>query len=191
MVTVTTEEAVARKQKPTKGSSPEVSKAPRKHETVASVLHVRRTELQLTQKEVAVALDIKTSEFVSMVESGHRNLDLNKIPRLAAVLKVDVQELCQIALLEAAPQFAVALLGNKIQTGIPSTVNQPKNVKVELTAQQQEYMLKLYNLTSPLRYTVLSLIDQFTALLRSGPGRVRRDTYQGDITDVHNTEATS
>src|SRR5439155_7198037 len=115
------------------------------------------------------------------------------IPRLAAVLKVNVQELCQIALLEAAPQFAVALIGNKIKTTIPSTVDKPKDVTMELTAQQQEYVQKLWNLTSPLRYTVLSLIDQFTALLRSGPGRVRRDKFKGDLTDVRgtHTEATS
>jgi len=47
-----------------------------------------------------------------MVELGQRNLDLNKVPRLADVLKLDRGDLCKLALFEAAPVLYSALFGS-------------------------------------------------------------------------------
>ena len=153
-------------------------------ETVGSVIQARRFELELTQAQVANALDIKSSEMIGMVESGHRHLDINKIPRLASVLKVDTEELCKLALLEAAPQFAAAVFGKKLQTVMPAPVTGKQHEqKVTLSPQQLEYNQKLYALPSPLRYSVLSLIDQFTTLIREGPSRLRKDTYKAPVVE--------
>jgi transcriptional regulator with XRE-family HTH domain len=75
------------------------------------MLRRRRKELHLVQAEVAEALHV-TAEAVTLWESGRRRMDLAKIPRIAAVLQLDAQELCVKALAEFHPAFSAALFGN-------------------------------------------------------------------------------
>jgi transcriptional regulator with XRE-family HTH domain len=73
----------------------------------------RREELKklegLTQTDIARAIGIESPEFITMLEGGHRNLDLNKVPRLAEVLKLNSKDLCKLALYETAPSLYAEL----------------------------------------------------------------------------------
>lgn len=141
---------------------------------LARILRQRREELQLTQADVARALDIKSSEFIGMVENGQRRLDLNRLPALADVLKLDSEKLCRLALFEEAPQLALSLFGVKAETFVASVASGGQAESVPMTPQQVAHYQQLYALPSALRHTVLGLIDQFATLVREGPSRVRR-----------------
>lgn len=64
----------------------------------------RRRDLNKTQRTVADRVGV-TSDFISLVESGERRMDLDKIPQLADALEVDRTELCRRALAERAPSL--------------------------------------------------------------------------------------
>lgn len=142
--------------------------------SLATLIRQRREELQMSQADVARALDIKSSEFIGMVENGHRSFELNKIPRLADVLKLKRKEFCRLALFEQAPQFAMAAFGDKVDTYVPETAQRAPQQEVKMTSEQADYVDKLYNLPSPLRYVVLDLIEKFTVLIKHGPSRLSR-----------------
>lgn len=141
---------------------------------LARILRQRREQLQLTQADVARALDIQSSEFIGLVENGQRRLDLNRVPQLAGVLKLDTETLCRLALFEAAPQFALSLFGAKIKTFVPTAARKCQAESVQMSPEQTAIYQRLYALPSGLRLTVLELIEQFTTLVREGPSRVRR-----------------
>jgi transcriptional regulator with XRE-family HTH domain len=73
-------------------------------------LRRRREELRLRQLDVAEALDV-TPEAVTLWESGRRRVELNKLPRLARVLREDPREFCIKALQEYCPAFAQGIFG--------------------------------------------------------------------------------
>ena len=68
----------------------------------------RRRELNLTQREVGESLGV-TPDFITLVELGHRRLDLDRIPALADALKLDRAQLCRGALEERAPELYAEL----------------------------------------------------------------------------------
>ncbi len=72
------------------------------------LLRRRREELKMPQSTVAKALDVRP-ECVCLWESGRRRMELCKIPRLAAVLQIDPQQLCAKALGEYHPNFFFSL----------------------------------------------------------------------------------
>jgi transcriptional regulator with XRE-family HTH domain len=75
--------------------------------TLHALLRRRRQELKLTQAEVAGALHVSPVA-ITLWESGSRRMDLAKLPRIAAVLRLDPKELCAKALTEFYPGiFAV------------------------------------------------------------------------------------
>jgi transcriptional regulator with XRE-family HTH domain len=141
---------------------------------LARILRQRREELQLTQADVARALDLKSSEFIGMVENGQRRLELNRVPQLAGVLKLDTETLCRLALFEDAPQFALSVFGAKIKTFVPVAARNRRGESVQMSPEQIAIYQRLYALPSALRLTVLALIEQFTTLIKEGPSRVRQ-----------------
>jgi len=83
--------------------------------TVTSVpLHIllrrRREELSLLQAQIAEALHV-TPECVGQWESGHRRMELSKLPRIAEALQMDAKELCAKALAEFHPLVYATLFG--------------------------------------------------------------------------------
>jgi transcriptional regulator with XRE-family HTH domain len=82
--------------------------------TTAEPLHIlirrRRQELHLPQAEIAEALHV-TPECVLRWECGQRRMELSKLPRLAAALRIDARELCAKALAEFHPSVYYALFG--------------------------------------------------------------------------------
>ena len=74
------------------------------------ILQRRREELALKQAEVAEALRV-TPESIGLWERGARRISLDRLPRLAQVLRVDPRSLCLTALAEFHPCFHAALFG--------------------------------------------------------------------------------
>lgn len=84
------------------------------------MLRRRRHELSLIQAQIAEALHV-TPECIGQWESGHRRMELSKIPRIAAALQLDAKELCVKALAEFYPLVYATLFG---KDGSPANVQQ-------------------------------------------------------------------
>lgn len=78
------------------------------------VLRQRRQELRLLQADVAEVLHV-SPECITLWEGGRRRMELAKLPRIAAVLKMDAGELCAKALAEFYPNVYDALFGPATQ----------------------------------------------------------------------------
>lgn len=139
------------------------------------VIRNRREELGLSRADVARAMGIKSSEFIGMIENGIRNLELNKVPRLADVLKIDPTDLCRLALFESAPLMAMSLFGVKPKDYQPRKVDKVKESEFKLTPEQAAVQMKLFGLPSSIRNTVIQLIDQFAATTKQVPQRLGSD----------------
>jgi transcriptional regulator with XRE-family HTH domain len=74
------------------------------------LLRRRREELSLFQSQIAEALHV-TPECVGQWESGHRRMELSKLPRIAQALQMDAKELCAKALAEFHPLVYATLFG--------------------------------------------------------------------------------
>lgn len=81
--------------------------------TVGEVLKHRRKELDLLQPDIARAIGVKSADFISLVESGRRSMDLNRIPALARVLKLNAKDLLLLAIYEQWPEAAVVLTAGR------------------------------------------------------------------------------
>jgi len=82
----------------------------------AQFLRQRRTALRLRQAEIAAQLRVEP-ETVAHWENGRRRMELDKIPRMAAILQLDAKDLCRRALAEWHPRFHDTLFGaNQPQT---------------------------------------------------------------------------
>lgn len=146
------------------------------------VIHDRRTELGLSQAEVARQLGIGSPEFIWMVEAGKRVMELNKIPRLADILQLDRRDLINLALFEKAPILAMSLFGSRPGAYTPRN-RKPSKQAVTMTPAMETYHQKLYSLPGPQRETVLQLIDQFSMAgtpggANAGRKRVNRAAVQ-------------
>jgi transcriptional regulator with XRE-family HTH domain len=73
------------------------------------MIRTRRLAMGKSQRQVAEAIGIKSSDFICLVEKGRRGLHLDHIPQLAQVLEVDPAELCRLALEARAPQLAAVI----------------------------------------------------------------------------------
>ena len=83
--------------------------------TIEPPLHIllrrRREELFMIQAQIAEVLHV-SPECVGLWESGHRRMELSKLPRIAAALQIDAKQLCAKALLEFHPLVYAALFGH-------------------------------------------------------------------------------
>jgi DNA-binding XRE family transcriptional regulator len=75
------------------------------------LLRRRREKLSMLQWEVAEALHV-SPECATAWEAGRRRMEIDKIPRIAAVLQLDARELCARALEEFHPAFYQSLFGD-------------------------------------------------------------------------------
>jgi transcriptional regulator with XRE-family HTH domain len=80
--------------------------------TVGAIIRARRIALGYTQETVATAVGWTAAEMVSLVESGHRSPNLDRIPALARKLELDSLELCLVALAESYPILYGAIFGD-------------------------------------------------------------------------------
>jgi transcriptional regulator with XRE-family HTH domain len=84
------------------------------------VLRRRREELNLSQTQIAEALNVNAS-CVTLWEGGRRRMELSKLPRIAKALQLDAEELCRKALAEFHPPVFEALFGKTIAHSVIST----------------------------------------------------------------------
>jgi transcriptional regulator with XRE-family HTH domain len=85
------------------------------HRTTLSlhqILRRRRQELRLKQAHIAEALEV-TPEAVGLWECGRRRMEMDKLPRIAATLRLDKRDLCLAALHEFHPLMYEELFGRE------------------------------------------------------------------------------
>jgi predicted GIY-YIG superfamily endonuclease/DNA-binding XRE family transcriptional regulator len=75
----------------------------------AVFMRERREHLRMTQRHIANKLGFKSAEAVGMIEAGKRQLDLDKVPALAATLECDALWLCRLAIREQCPALGEVL----------------------------------------------------------------------------------
>lgn len=104
-----------------------------------------------------------------MVESGQRNLDLNKIPRLADVLGLSREDLCKLALFEAAPALYSTLFDSS-PSGKVRIAGDAQSGSIQTPAADFNSMLN--SLPEPIRRAVEALVESLSTAL-SPPYRRR------------------
>jgi transcriptional regulator with XRE-family HTH domain len=78
--------------------------------SLAEVIRQRRSVLQLKQQEIADALRV-LPESIGNWERGKRRIDLDRVPPLAAILRLNQQDVCRLALFETHPRLYATLFG--------------------------------------------------------------------------------
>jgi transcriptional regulator with XRE-family HTH domain len=81
----------------------------------------RREELRLTHQQLADLIQVSPG-FVSLVESGHRRLDLDRIPQLADALETDRTYLCWMAVIEGKPVIFQELFGAPVLADLADAI---------------------------------------------------------------------
>jgi transcriptional regulator with XRE-family HTH domain len=81
----------------------------------------RREELQLTHQNLADLIQVSPG-FVSLIESGHRRLDLDRIPQLADALETDRTYLCWMAVIEGKPALFQEIFGETVLAEIADAI---------------------------------------------------------------------
>ena len=120
--------------------------------TVSEVLKHRRQELGLLQPDIAKAIGVKSADFISLVESGQRSMDLNRIPALARVLKLNAKDLVLLAIHEQWPEAAAVLKAGRTSSGLKTL------------SEEAELASKLSRLSTESRRLIFSLVDHLLSL---------------------------
>jgi transcriptional regulator with XRE-family HTH domain len=79
---------------------------------LSDLIKERRTTLGLTQQQLADALQV-VPESIGYWERRKRRIELDRVPRLAAVLRLDEQDVSRLALFEHHPRLHAALFGTE------------------------------------------------------------------------------
>ena len=80
--------------------------------SLSDCIRQRRITLRLTQAQIAAELYVEP-ESVGHWESGRRRMELDKLPRFAAILKINQKDLCRLALSEWHPCLYATLFGTE------------------------------------------------------------------------------
>jgi transcriptional regulator with XRE-family HTH domain len=80
--------------------------------SLPDLIKERRAALGLTQEQVANALRV-VPEAVGYWERRKRRIDLDRVLPLAAILQLDQQDVCRLALFEHYPRVHAALFGTE------------------------------------------------------------------------------
>jgi transcriptional regulator with XRE-family HTH domain len=92
--------------------------------SLSQLIRQRRTVLGLTQAQVAADLNVEP-ESVCLWEHGRRRIELDRLPRLAAALRLDEAGLCRLALSEWHPRLYAALSGVERPTAATCVADSP------------------------------------------------------------------
>ncbi len=83
-----------------------------KHETAPNrIVAMRRSDLSLTQAELASKLGYPSVNFISMIEHGQSEVPIGKVGDVAAVLEMDAKWFAEQVLRARHSEFADILLG--------------------------------------------------------------------------------
>ena len=97
--------------------------------SLSQLIRQRRGVLRLTQADVAAVLNV-APESICLWENDRRRMELDKLPRLAAILKLDPAALCRLALFQWHPCVYGALFGPQPPQP-PSDLNQSTRATVQ------------------------------------------------------------
>ena len=78
---------------------------------IGKFIKVRRTELGLSQNDLARSLGYNTSQYISNIERGLASIPFAKIQDMSTLLKVDYRHLLNLKLMEEVPGFKEEFLG--------------------------------------------------------------------------------
>jgi transcriptional regulator with XRE-family HTH domain len=120
--------------------------------TVSEVLKHHRQELGLLQPDIAKAIGVKSADFISLVESGQRSMDLNRIPALARVLKLNAKGLVLLAIHEQWPEAAAVLKAGRTSPGLKTL------------SEEAELASKISRLSLESKRLIFSLVDHLLSL---------------------------
>jgi transcriptional regulator with XRE-family HTH domain len=132
------------------GLTPKATSKSRK--TVRQVLKHRRQELGLLQPDIARAIGVKSADFISLVESGQRSIDLNRIPALARILELNAKDLVLMAIYEQWPDAAIVLTSGRSSRGLATF------------SEEVEVASKLSRLSAESRHIILNLAGRMLSL---------------------------
>jgi transcriptional regulator with XRE-family HTH domain len=80
--------------------------------SVSQFIRQRRIALRLKQAAIAAELRVEP-ETVGHWENGRRRMELDKVPRVAAILQLNKKDLCRMALFEWHPRLYATLFGTE------------------------------------------------------------------------------
>jgi transcriptional regulator with XRE-family HTH domain len=80
---------------------------------IGKFIKVRRTELGLSQNDLARSLGYNTSQYISNIERGLASIPFAKIQEMSSLLKVDYRHLLNLKLMEEVPGFKEEFLGTR------------------------------------------------------------------------------
>jgi transcriptional regulator with XRE-family HTH domain len=80
--------------------------------SLSRLIKQRRDALRLKQQQIADELRVGP-ESVGNWERAKRRIELDRVPPLAAILQLDPQDLCRIALFETHPRLYATLFGTE------------------------------------------------------------------------------
>jgi transcriptional regulator with XRE-family HTH domain len=83
------------------------------HKDPAEIVSTRRSELSLTQTELAKKLGYQNVNFVSMLESGKSKIPLEKTIDIADALEMDRQWFVEVVLRQRFPVVAAEIFDKK------------------------------------------------------------------------------
>jgi transcriptional regulator with XRE-family HTH domain len=121
------------------------------YKRMADLLRGRREQLGLTQRQLGAALDMKSGDFVCLVEAGQRTFPVGQLPELARVLQIPGKDLLNFCLVEQYPELASILATSKA-TG-----------RVSIRQQEEELVRSAMALPRAARRTVKTMIEQLAA----------------------------
>jgi transcriptional regulator with XRE-family HTH domain len=119
--------------------------------TLRELLKHRRQELGLRQPDIAKAIGVKSADFISLVESGQRSMDLDRVPALARILKLNTKDLVMVAIREQWPEAAIVLSG---RTG-PG---------LNMLTEEREFASRFSRLSAESKRVIYSLTEHLLSL---------------------------
>jgi transcriptional regulator with XRE-family HTH domain len=128
----------------------------------AETLRHRREELGMTQANVARRSGV-TPEAIHLFETGKRFPDLDRVPRLAAVLQLDEAALCRLALENTAPVFYSALVEEEVPAGEVAGSDPKDRVVVETDREGAHLVRVIQLLDSQTRHHLSELATELAS----------------------------
>lgn len=72
-------------------------------QSLVGLMQARQASLDLTDRDLGLAIGLEREIALTLIKAGTMRMPLNKIPALAAALKLDAVELLKVALRESDP----------------------------------------------------------------------------------------
>jgi transcriptional regulator with XRE-family HTH domain len=152
--------------------------------SIGGLIRHFRERADISQKEFSKRVGHASAEWTGMIESGARKLDIDLVPRVAQILKVNLRDLTLVALAQYYPKTYSVLFGQQ-EPGMPQEQATP------VTLQPETYdMAMIFEALPPReRGMILEITKALSKNNRSTMHvkRVRKDTVD-DVEDRASVE---